>query len=157
MLALMTSPSIGLAEAARVCGVSESTIRRRRRELVELGASRGPQGWQIPIPALVTLGLMDRKTPTELVKSKDVTQEKPREHFPEPQVSAEIEALKSALVAAELRASVAEATAAERERIIQVQAVALRMLEAPKGTSKKAEPETAPAPRRRLWPFRHAR
>lgn len=156
MLALMTSPTIGLAEAARICGVSESTIRRRRQELVELGASRGAQGWQIPIPALISLGLMDRVTPSGAVPT-DFPQENRGEIAAKPEALAEIEALKSALAAAELRASVAEATAVERERIIQVQAVALRMLEASESPAKKADPKQEPAPRRRVWPFRHAR
>lgn len=39
-LAPMTAPTIGLAEAARISGVSESTIRRKRAELLELGAWR---------------------------------------------------------------------------------------------------------------------
>ncbi|BAS18719.1 hypothetical protein AHiyo8_pII70330 (plasmid) [Arthrobacter sp. Hiyo8] len=43
-----------------------------------------------------------------------------------------MEALKADLAEAEKRAAVAEAVAAERERIIAAQAQALRMLEAPK-------------------------
>jgi hypothetical protein len=45
-----------------------------------------------------------------------------------------LEALRTKLVEAEKRAAVAEAVAEERERIIAVQAQALRMLEAPKPT-----------------------
>jgi hypothetical protein len=166
----MTAPTIGLAEAARICRVSESTLRRKRAELVELGASHGPKGWSIPIPALVELGLLDATTGPDTVVAPAALPDSPVEPITTPAATAELEALREALTAAELRAAVAEAVAAERERIIEAQAQALRMLEAPAAAppappeaartveqvdSPAAAPEAAAAaPRRSWWPFR---
>jgi hypothetical protein len=156
----MTAPTIGLAEAARACGVSESTIRRRRAELLELGASHGAKGWSIPIPALVQLGLMPPTTGPDTVKAPEPSQDSPVEPVVAPSTQAEVEALREALTAAELRAAVAEARAEERERIITAQAQALRMLEAPvtvqgeQPATASPTSETPPAPRpakRRWW------
>lgn len=156
----MTAPTIGLAEAARVCGVSESTIRRRRAELLELGASQGPKGWSIPIPALVQLGLMTATTAPDAVIAREPLQESPVEAVMTPSALAEVEALREALTAAELRAAVAEARAEERERVIEAQAQALRMLEAPvkafaspgRETPPEAQqPATQQKPAKRRW------
>lgn len=111
-------PWMGLAEAASACGVSVSTLRRKRIQLRELGAAETARGWQIPVTALITLGLMDRVT------------EPPSHDTPPDALTGELDALRSQLAAAERRAAVAEAIAAERERVIQTQAMALRMLEA---------------------------
>jgi hypothetical protein len=111
-------PLMGLAEAASACGVSVSTLRRKRTQLKELGAAETARGWQIPVTALITLGLMDRVT------------EPPSHDTPPDALMGELDALRSQLAAAEQRAAVAEAIAAERERVIQTQAMALRMLEA---------------------------
>lgn len=136
-------PVLGLAAAAKACGVSVSTIRRRREDLEKLGAVATPSGWRIPIAALVGSGLMPPTTPPPahdgpvqpLVGGSDAPSDTLRE---------ELEALRSRLAAAEQRAAVAEAIAAERERLIQTQAAALRMLEAPApGTSTTAS--TTPA------------
>ena len=59
-----TVPTVGLAEAARLTGKSISTIRRKKRELCEFGATVSAAGWAIPIPALVHLGLLDRLPPS---------------------------------------------------------------------------------------------
>ena len=131
---------MGLAEAASACGVSVSTLRRKRPQLKELGAAETAKGWQIPVTALITLGLMDRvtaplhETPTApTVKGV----KKPHSDAPSDAPLEELEALRTAqtelrekLADAEKRAAVAEAVAAERERTIQAQASALRMLEA---------------------------
>lgn len=160
-LTTMTAPTIGLAEAARACGVSESTIRRRRTELLELGAAHGPKGWKIPIPALVQLGLMAATTGPDVMTAPEPPRESPVEATVTPSTLAEVEALREALTAAELRAAVAEARAEERERVIKAQAQALRMLEAPVRTpanpASEVPSETArltpqpPAAKRRWW------
>lgn len=140
---------VGLAEAARVAGVSASTIRRRRTELEALGAVQGPKGWQIPIPALIELGLMARTTAPDEVIPPETSHETPVEGVMTGSTESEVEALRGALAAAELRAAVAEAVAQERERIIEAQAQALRMLEAPRGvpespTVRPLEPVMTP-------------
>ena len=55
-------PTLGLAEAAKACGVSVSTLRRKRPELAAHGAAQTATGWRIPVTALIALGLMDRTT-----------------------------------------------------------------------------------------------
>lgn len=157
MTPLSGVPVMGLAEAAAACGVSVSTIRRRRGELKELGAAETARGWQIPVTALIALGLMERTTPPP---SPDTHPDA---------LKGELEALRAKLADAERRAAIAEAVATERERVIQTQAMALRMLEAsktpadtppaPVGTpaDTPAPPQVAtpvspaPAPRHRWW------
>jgi predicted DNA-binding transcriptional regulator YafY len=152
---------LGLAAAAKACGVSVSTLRRRREDLEELGAVATPSGWRIPIAALVGSGLMPPTTkppahdgPVQpLVGGSDAPSDTLRE---------ELETLRSRLAAAEQRAAVAEAIAAERERLIQTQAAALRMLEAPTSptgssppTSTQGTPPEAPPPaiKKSAWRF----
>lgn len=55
---------LSLAEAAKVAGVSESTIRRRRGKLLSVGAVKGYQGWQITYQQLAAVGLLDSVTAT---------------------------------------------------------------------------------------------
>ncbi|WP_084252914.1 helix-turn-helix domain-containing protein [Devriesea agamarum] len=62
---MSTEPVLSLAEAARACGVSVSTVRRRLARLTELGATRHDTSWRIPISALVAEGLMPRVAPPD--------------------------------------------------------------------------------------------
>lgn len=171
---MMQPTVVGLAAAARVAGVSESTIRRRRDELEALGAVQTAKGWQIPIPALIELGLMARTTAPDGLTPPDTSHESPVEGVMTGGTESELEALRGALTAAEQRAAVAEAVAQERERIIEVQAQTLRMLEAPRHPSMTPattapdlavtpvmtapvtppdRPHEEPAPRRKWWRF----
>jgi hypothetical protein len=124
-------PTLGLAEAAKACGVSVSTLRRKRPELEANGAAQTAKGWSIPITALIALGLMDRTTGSRHDGQHD-TPMTPTMAPPNDALTAQLDALRTALADAERRAAVAEAVAAERERMIQTQAMALRMLEASK-------------------------
>lgn len=136
MTASTKPPVMGLAEAARVCGVSVSTIRRKRLELAEHGAAQTAKGWQIPVTALIAVGLMSRTTaPPETPSdpTPDTLHGTPNDvplRAPADTLRQELDTLRSQLMDAERRAAVAEAVAAERERIIQVQQMSLRMLEA---------------------------
>jgi hypothetical protein len=132
-------PTLGLAEAAQACGVSLSTIRRKRPELKALGAAETAHGWQIPVTALITIGLMGRTTEARHdtrvkpgVKPATAGPTKNPSDTPSTALRAQLDALRIQLADAEKRAAVAEAVAAERERLIEVQQAALRMLEAPK-------------------------
>jgi hypothetical protein len=162
-------PTLGLAEAAKACGVSVSTLRRKRPELAAHGAAQTASGWRIPVTALIAMGLMDRTTDTRHESQHD-TPMTPTVTAPHDALTGELDALRSQLAAAEQRAAVAEAVAAERERTIQTQAMALRMLEAskPPATPTPTTPiepadshSPAPskedpkhAPKRAWWPFR---
>lgn len=129
------APTMGLAEAAKACSVSVSTLRRRKEALVAAGATVSDKGWRIPIPALVSLGFLSSTTagpdtaPAVAVPphttSLGATPLQPD--------TSEVDLLRSQLAEAETRAQVAEAIAAERERIIAAQAMTLRMLEAGRG------------------------
>lgn len=130
-----TPPTLGLKEAAVQCGVSVSTMRRHRDELVKLGATVSDQGhWSIPIPALITVGLMDRRTAPDAlvgVVTPPVTPTVTPDYLDriaqlERQLQDEIMARKDEHAGRVL----AEQVAAERERIIQAQAQTLRILEA---------------------------
>jgi hypothetical protein len=162
-------PTLGLAEAAKACGVSVSTLRRKRPELAANGAAQTANGWRIPVTALIALGLMDRTTDARHDSQHD-TPMTPTTTPPSDALTAQLDALRAALADAEQRAAVAEAVAAERERMIQTQAMALRMLEASKApatptptapTEPIESPMQAPskedpkhAPKRAWWPFR---
>lgn len=162
-------PTLGLAEAAKACGVSVSTLRRKRTELTAHGAAQTANGWHIPVTALIALGLMDRTTGGRHESQHDSPMT-PATTAPTDALTAQLDALRTALAAAERRAAVAEAVAAERERMIQTQAMALRMLEAsktpspPTPTAPTEPTDTATpalskedpkhAPKRAWWPFR---
>ena len=126
-----TAPTMGLAQAAKACNVSVSTLRRRKEILLQAGATITEKGWQIPIPALVSLGVLASTTaPPEASPEAAVEPPTtPPSETPGSQALAVVETLRSKLAEAEMRAQVAEAIAAERERIIETQAMALRMLE----------------------------
>lgn len=162
-------PTLGLAEAAKACGVSVSTLRRKRPELEANGAAQTAKGWRIPVTALIAMGLMDRTTDTRHESQHD-TPMTPTTTPPADALIAQLDALRTALADAERRAAVAEAIATERERTIQTQAMALRMLEASKTpatptpsapTESAKPPAPAPsqedskhAPKRAWWQFR---
>jgi hypothetical protein len=142
-------PTLGLAEAAKACGVSVSTLRRKRTELAAHGAAQTATGWRIPVTALIALGLMGRTsdTPHESRHDTPVTPTMAAATTAsDDALAGELDALRIKLAEAEQRAAVAEAIAVERERIIQAQAMALRMLETPKAPAPAVPGADAPAP-----------
>lgn len=161
MTALAGGPTLGLAEAAKACGVSVSTLRRKRPDLEANGAVQTEKGWRIPVTALIALGLMGR-TSDAPHDAHPETPVMPTMTPPRDALTEELDALRSRLADAEQRAAVAEAVAAERERMIQSQAMALRMLGA--GAPEHREdahdvrqndvpdtPSARPDPRPTLW------
>lgn len=173
----MTAPVVGLAEAAKITGKSESTLRRKRSELLEAGAKRTDKGgWEIPIPVLVQLGLMPATTapdgpPAPAVEaSMTASTQTPSDSVTAP-LTAELERLRAELAEERQARAVAEAVNKERERLLEsyretinVQAQALRMVEPARPTpaaepaketpSEPATQEVAPpvaAPKKRWW------
>lgn len=153
MKGVMTPPSgvplMGLAEAAKACGVSVSTLRRKRSDLEAHGAAQTATGWHIPVTALIALGLMGRTTDAHHESRHDTPVAPtmtPTTTAPADALTGELEALRGKLAEAEQRAAVAEAIAAERERIIQTQAMALRMLEGTKAPAPAVPGAAAAAP-----------
>jgi hypothetical protein len=129
-------PTLGLGAAARACGVAVTTVRRHRDELIAHGATTDATGWVIPVSALVVVGLMPRTTPP------DTGSDTPSATGTATPVAtgvggSELERLREELAEARIdierqrgRAERAEAEARERDRIIDAQAVSLRLLEA---------------------------
>lgn len=60
-----------MRQAAKVTGVSISTLRRRRAELEDAGAVVTPEGWQVPITALEAVGLMGSGVTSEAPKAPE--------------------------------------------------------------------------------------
>lgn len=128
-------PVVGLKEAARLCRVSVATVRRRREQLEAAGATAAEDGWTIPIPALVAVGLLDRTTPPgEGAAAGVAPATTPGTDTPEsPALTAlrtELEAERRARAEAEHRARLAEAVAQERGRALEDTRLALRALTA---------------------------
>lgn len=134
---------MSMAEAARLSGLSVSTLRRRRDALAAHGATRHDAGWVIPISALVTLGLMPPVTAPDAPSADQVTPVMtPPGDGAVTALTAERDAALERARTAEDRADVAERTAVERDRVIEAQANALRMLEA----APMAESESTAGP-----------
>lgn len=161
-----TGPMLGLKEASKVATVSLSTLRRRKDELIAAGATVNDDGWQIPISALVSLGLMDRVTsPTSSDRDVETVSDTHPEAGATPSdtrdisaVVAEVEKIRVRLedaerraAEAEQRAAVAEAVAVERDRLIEHQERALRMLEAGSRPPGPTGPPPSHPPRRSLF------
>jgi len=145
------------AQAATVCQVSLRTVQRKTSQLEAAGAWKDATGqWCIPVEAMRAAGLSPgRPAPPDKRGDNSLRQHANpdkgsgnslRQH-PTPdvvsQLRAEVAALRlQAIEVAEWRrrAEVAEAQAAERERTIQAQAQALRMLEAAPRTESAQPP-----------------
>lgn len=143
-------PSVGLAEAARLCGCSVSTLRRRRDDLLRQGATQTDRGWSIPIPALIALGLMPNSTPPDGVAPRTVTpvMTPPAETPALDALRQQLADTERRLLEAQHRAALAEAVAEERGRALDAERAALRLLTTtPHGSPSPVEPAAAaPAP-----------
>lgn len=119
-----TPADLGLKEAARITGISLSTFRRRRDDLRNAGATQHADGaWSIPVHTLVTLGMLDKVSPTEPVSPK------PPERPSDSPTWDQMASLRGQLSEAEQRAAVAEAIAHERGSALEDARRAMRMLE----------------------------
>jgi hypothetical protein len=135
--------TFGMKRAAEVAGVSVSTIRRNKELLREHGAVLNPDGWQVPMSALIASGLMRRTTPPDQpapaprgadVPAEAAGQERVRE------LEAEAVELRHALELEAERRRSAEALARERGEALEAERMALRMLTT--GTAAPSVPET---------------
>lgn len=125
---------LSLHRAARVCGVSLSTLRRRKPELQAHGAVVDPSGWRIPASALLALGLIATlDSAATLVPAVAETAAKPSpgatgsSAIPA-QLVDEIAELQRQLIEARHRAELAEALAAERLAALDSERLVLRIL-----------------------------
>ena len=58
-----TTAVFSMKQAAEVAGISVSTLRRRREDLIAAGADISPDGWRVPMTALVACGLIAGEGP----------------------------------------------------------------------------------------------
>ena len=157
-----------MREAARVAGVSVSTLRRRRDELTAAGAVIDPNGWQVPITALIAAGLIsgeghpadDNDTPAaETSRASDAAtanapDEDPGAGVRVRQLEQQVQDLNEQLHHWQRRAEVAEARAEERARSLEVlrianesERLALRMLTTGTHDQHTQHPTATTAPR----------
>ena len=125
------------AQAATVCQVSLRTVQRKTPQLEAAGAWKDATGqWRIPVDAMRAVGLSPGRP-----AAPDKEGDKPlRQPATTPDT---VSQLRAEVAQWRRRAEIAEAQAAERERIIETQQMALRMLNAP--TTGAAVPERSPA------------
>lgn len=139
--------TFGMKRAAEVAGVSVSTIRRNRELLREHGAVLDPDGWKVPMSALIASGLMRRTTPPDQPASTSRGSETPtKDQVPEHVRELERELLEERhrRELAEERQRAAEAVARERGEALEDVRAAMRMLTAGPNAVVTSAPETAP-------------
>lgn len=150
-----TTAVFTMKEAASVAGVSVSTLRRRREDLIGAGADISPDGWRVPMTALVACGLIAGEGPQreqQHGRPQVQPQEAPETLAQLEELTAQVRDLEREVAEWRRRAEVAEARAEERGRALDAlqvanegERLALRMLTA--GTS----PVQNPVPRDQGW------
>ncbi len=145
-----------MKEAADVAGVSVSTLRRRRTELEEAGATITSAGWQVPMTALIAVGLIHGEG------FRPAPQARPSTPSAQPSEGSEntrrllerVRELETEIQEWRRRAEVAEARAEERRRALdalqianETERMALRMLTGQSAHTPQAP--TAPEPAQR--------
>jgi hypothetical protein len=145
---LWSRPSLTIAEAARLGGVSVSTIRRylaagrfptAQQQLSPVPGQRGP--WRIPTQDLLAAGLRPRQARTADHDRND--EPSSRRTAGEP-VHNRVRELEHALELERTRRQAAEDLAAERARAIQTLESALAALQAQRAAPAPTTPSPAP-------------
>lgn len=157
-----------MKEAADVAGVSVSTLRRRRAELEGAGATITSAGWQVPMTALIAVGLIHGEGfhPAPQARPSTPSAQSPDEAESTRRLLERVRELEAEIQEWRRRAEVAEARAEERRRALdalqianETERMALRMLTGqsshtpqalatpePVRPTPTAEPETSPEP-----------
>lgn len=149
-------PRWSAATAAKHCGVSRTTIQRAIAAGRIPGAERGPDGWLLPLEGLLAAGFaVDSPSPPDGDRDHaraDAEQVRAADHLAARVRELEQELSQARADAERDRAAryAAEQVAAERERTIEVQAQALRMLTAGAGVAPSTPQSPAPSRRRGL-------
>lgn len=155
-----------MKEAADMAGVSVSTLRRRRAELEEAGATITSAGWQVPMTALIAVGLIHGEGFHTAPQPRPLTPsaQSPDEAESTRRLFERVRELETEVQEWRRRAEVAEARAEERRRALdalqianETERMALRMLTGqnshttqapatpePVHPTPRAEPETSP-------------
>jgi len=156
-----TTAVFSMKQAAQVAGISVSTLRRRRTDLIAAGAEISPDGWKVPMTALVACGLIAGEGP-EAASRPTSTTPRPGQAPETAERSRQLEELTTQVRELERevsewrrRAEVAEARAEERGRALdalraanETERMALRMLTAGTSTATPMQPapESTPSP-----------
>lgn len=155
-----TTAVFSMKQAAEVAGISVSTLRRRRDDLVAAGADISPDGWRVPMTALVACGLIAGEGPQ--LAERPVRPEPRREDGQRnaeqaqqlEELTAQVRDLEHEVSEWRRRAEVAEARAEERGRALdalsvanETERMALRMLTAGASFSAPAQKAEEPRPR----------
>lgn len=154
-----TTAVFSMKQAAQVAGISVSTLRRRRTDLIAAGADISPDGWKVPMTALVACGLIAGEGPEAASRPASVAP-RPGEGHEVSSESHQLEKLTTQVRELERevsewrrRAEVAEARAEERGRALdalrvanETERMALRMLTAGTPTPPPTQPAQEPAP-----------
>lgn len=145
-------PTFNLAQAAKVCNVSPSTLRRSRDRLLEGGATFHDRSWKIPLSALIYAGFTPSAPSSDrswkAVSDRSVIGQK---ETPENPAAQELDELRTEVQRLTHALEIAEVKNDGLERIIETQQLALRALEkAPSDPTPPAEPQqsTQPPPAR---------
>ncbi|MAB78857.1 MAG: hypothetical protein CMJ89_05820 [Planctomycetes bacterium] len=167
-----TTAVFTMKQAAEVAGISVSTLRRRRNNLIAAGADISPDGWKVPMTALVACGLITGEGPEAASRSASVTPRTEEGYEASGQsrqldeLTAQVRELNREVNEWRRRAEVAEARAEERRRALdalqianETERMALRMLTGqsthtpqapmapePAHRAPTAEPEASPGP-----------
>ena len=141
-----TTAVFSMKQAAEVAGISVSTLRRRRSDLVAAGAVISPEGWKVPMTALVACGLIAGEGPELASRPASITPRPGEGHATSGQsrqieeLTVQVRELEREVGEWRRRAEVAEARAEERGHALdalrianETERMALRMLTA--GTS----------------------
>lgn len=142
-----------MKKAADVAGVSVSTLRRRRVELEKAGATITSAGWQVPMTALIAVGLIHGEgfPPSPPARPSTSSPQPPAGTDKTDRLFERVRELETEVQEWRRRAEVAEARAEERRRALdalqvanEAERMALRMLT---GQTPHTAPEpAAPAP-----------
>lgn len=143
-------PRFSAAEAARRCGVSRTTIQRALKAGRIPGAVQGVNGWELPVEGLLQAGFrIDAPAPPDQHHDHAqavIEQVRATDHLAGRVAELEAALAESRGEAERERAAriAAERVAEERDRIIERQDQALRMLTA--GTGQGAPPSSTSQP-----------
>lgn len=153
-----TTAVFSMKQAAQVAGISVSTLRRRRTDLIAAGADISPNGWKVPMTALVACGLIAGEGP-EASRSAPMTPRTEEGHEASGKIrqieelTAQVRELEREVGEWRRRAEVAEARAEERGRALdalrianETERMALRMLTAGTSTPPPTQPAQEPTP-----------
>ncbi len=143
---LLTRPVFTLKDAAQRCGVSFSTIRRRREEGSFPNAYKTTDGeWRVPVEDLLAVGLNPASEPQPNESVQAVHKEDLLSSLEVAELRRELDRAHARIEVEQAHRAAAERVAEERERSLQDLRSALRLIAPPAPAPEPTAPEQ-PAP-----------